>query len=185
MIVYHGSSKSNLKNLEYSEENSRFGGDMNLVHGSGIYLTISKEEALAYATASLYKVHISAPIFDATDTENLENFVSALFSKWEVPDLVQHSAIQTLIKQTAMGKISGVGFADSLLTVLSNDFSLYAPILQGVFNDDLDKLESEVKSAFNFPYIKVHHQMNGTDWVIGLDHSGVGLEILEETIIVD
>jgi len=184
MIVYHGSSCSKLKRLEYSEETSRFGGEMNLVHGAGIYLTVSKEEALAYATASLYTIKVSGEVFDATDSEILSSFVASLFNSWNV-DLshLQNTSIQSLIKKTSQGKISGVGFSQSLFIVISNEISLYGEIIQDKFNDDLDALENSIKAAFSYPLVKIHHQGNNTDWIICLDHDGRGIEIVEEEII--
>ena len=181
MIVYHGSSRNGLKNLEYSEENSRFGGDANLLHGAGIYLTTSSSEAMAYATASLYKIKVTGYIFDTTDKEVLQDFVSSLFKSWGVDQrLVNNNEIQSLIRNTTKGESSGVGFGIGLFTVLSNEISLYSEILKGKFNDDIDSLDDAINTAFHYRLIKVKHKGNNTDWVVCLDHDGNGLEILEE-----
>ena len=181
MIVYHGSSKNGLKNLEYSEELSRFGGEANLLHGAGIYLTTSSSEAMAYATASLYKIKVTGYVFDATDQAVLQDFVSTLFKSWGVNQkLIKNNMIQKLIQTTTKGESSGVGFGTGLFTVLSNEISLYSEILQGKFNDDIDALDNAIKSAFHYSLIKVKHKGNNTDWVVCLNHDGNGLEIIEE-----
>lgn len=186
MKAYHGSHLSNLKNLTYQEENSRFGGDANLVHGAGIYFTLSKDEAKAYATASLYTVEITGPIFDATDKEVLNNYILQMLSSWGVSlEIVNHPTIQNLIKQTVKGETSGVIFARSLADIFSNEISLYQEVLKSHFKDDIDELYKNTESFFNYSFVKVFHKGNQTYWVICLNHDGVGIEILEEEINSD
>ena len=181
MKAYHGSHLSGLKKLIYTEENSRFGGDANLVHGAGIYLTISKEEALAYATSSLYSIEISGEVFDATDPEVLKAFILNLLNTWNVSlDIINNETLKSLIKRTSQGDISGVSFAKNISDVFSNDYSLYSAVLQEKFQDDIDALSSSVESLFHFKLIKIRHKGNGTDWVICTDHDGYGLEIIDE-----
>ena len=184
MLVYHGSHVSGLKKLSYTEENSRFGGEANLVHGAGIYLTVSKEEARAYATSSLYTLEVSGDVFDATDREVLQEYVVNLLKSWKVSEeIVNHKTIQNLIRQTSLGESSGVVFAKNLGDVFANEIDLYGEILQERFLDDVDALCSATESSFSYRLIKVRHKGNQTDWVICLDHEGLGLEILEEETI--
>lgn len=183
MVYYHGSSVSGLKTLEYAEDFSRFGGDANLLHGAGIYLTDTENEAMAYATSSLYKVQVNGSIFDTTDTENLEDFVKNLFHTWGVdPDNSKHPMIQSIILSTSRGDISGVGFPEALFTVISNESDLYHLACE-VFDEDIDKVNESVHAQFYYKLIKVRHKGNGTNWIICLDHSGYGLEILEEITV--
>ena len=184
MKAYHGSHLSGLKGLTYTEENSRFGGDANLVHGAGIYLTLSKNEAKAYATSSLYTLEVTGDIFDATDEEVLQEYVKQLLKSWDVDlQLAENSTIQNLIKQTARGDTSGVYFGKNLSDVFSNDISLYSYILQDKFNDDIDALCESAEQAFQYNLIKIRHKGNGTNWIICLDHEGSGLEIINEEVI--
>lgn len=184
MKAYHGSHSSGLKKLTYTEQNSRFGGEANLVHGAGIYLTLSKNEAKAYATSSLYTIEVTGEVFDATDEEVLQEYVKNLFNQWNLdPSLLENKTIQNLIKQTAQGDTSGVSFAKNLADVFVNDFNLYFPILQEKFNDDIDSLSEATESAFYYKLIKLKHKGNGTYWIICLDHEGLGLEIVHEELI--
>ncbi len=184
MKAYHGINMYNLKSLTYQEENSRFGGDANLVHGAGIYLTLSKEEAKAYATSSLYTVNITKPVFDATDKEVLTNYVLDLLSSWKVSlEIIKHPTIQNLIRQTIKGETSGVIFSRSLADILSNEIYLYEEVLKNYFEDDIDALYKITESFFTYKFIKVYHKGNGTYWIICLDHEGLGIEIIEEESI--
>lgn len=184
MKAYHGSHSSGLKKLTYTEENSRFGGEANLVHGAGIYLTLSKNEAKAYATSSLYTIEITGEVFDASDEEVLQSYVKDLFNQWNLDrSLTENKTIQNLIKQTAQGHTSGVSFAKNLADVFANDISLYSPVLQEKFNDDIDSLFEATESAFYYKLIKIKHKGNGTYWIICLDHEGQGLEIVDEELI--
>lgn len=184
MKAYHGSHSSGLKKLTYTEENSRFGGEANLVHGAGIYLTLSKNEAKAYATASLYTLEITGEVFDATDEEVLQDYVKDLFKNWNLDlELANNKTIQNLIKQTTQGHTSGVSFAKNLSDVFSNDISLYSSILQEKFQDDIDALSEATESSFHYKLVKIKHKGNGTYWVICLDHEGRGIEIVEEELM--
>jgi hypothetical protein len=183
MKAYHGSHQSGLKKLTYTEENSRFGGDANLVHGAGIYLTLSKEEAKAYATSSLYTLEISGEVFNATDEEVLSNFVLQLCNSWDISkDILSNSNIQSLIKRTACGDISGVAFAKNVSDIFSNDINLYSEILHSKFNDDLDALLDATESFFHYKLIQIRHKGNGTDWIICIDHEGTGIAVVSEEI---
>lgn len=181
MLAYHGSHQTGLTKLTYTEENSRFGGEANLVHGAGIYLTLSKEEAKAYATASLYTVNITGEVFDATDENILSNYIIQICKSWNLSvKILKTKTIQDLIKRTARGDVSGISFAKNVSDIFSNDISLYSEILQNKFNDDVDALSDAAESFFQYKLIKVRHKGNGTDWVICLNHDGSGLEVVSE-----
>lgn len=179
MICYHGSHLKGLKKLTYSEENSRFGGEQKLVYGAAIYLTTSAEEAKAYAAGgSYYKVRISNKVFDATSKEELEAFIKEFEKSIGVDEsLLDNSDINVLIRDTLLGKSSGIDFASNVFMVISNDLSLYY-IISDFFQNDLDACLDHISSLFKTSFIKINRKEN--TWVICLDKEGTGMEILEE-----
>lgn len=143
MIVYHGSHLKGLKELTYTEEMSRFGGDQNLKHGAGIYLTTSIKEAKAYATSGVYyKVRVKGEVFDATDRSALIAFISQLEKELGSDGLLlKNKEINETIEITIKGQSSGVAFAHQLLNVIQNVEVLYSPFVFKHFNGDLDAME--------------------------------------------
>lgn len=182
MLAYHGSSQSGLKKLEYSEELSRFGGEENLVHGAGIYLTTSFTEAMAYATSSLYKIKVSGEIFDATDPEALTSVVQSIAKELNDSEnlLMNHLYIKLEIGYTSNGIHSAISFPKNIANIIENDPVLYEQIVGKSLNYDLDKLEEIINSLFQYKIIKIKHRGNNTHWIICLSHDGSGLEIIEE-----
>ena len=187
MTCYHGSPKKGLKQLNYTEDQSRFGGADGLLHGAAIYLTISENEAKAYAAGgSCYKLNINAPVFDATDENELVNFITKFASKNDLAiDLfLANYHIQALIKNTLSGKSSGVIFADHLFTIISNEFSLYNSVIVEKFNEDSDECLASLNGLFNYSFVKLNHVGSSEEfrtWVLCLDKDGKGIEILAET----
>lgn len=184
MICYHGSHAKGLTQLSYSEENSRFGGEQGLIHGAAIYLTLSEEEAKAYATGgSYYKVKVSGNIFDATDAGELMDLIHRFEHSLGLEDYVSRDpSILELIKHTVMGKCSGVVFATNVFRIISNDMGLYSAIIEDVFNQDSDACLDSLTQLFNYSLIKLNNNENET-WVLCLDQAGAGLEIIEEIIL--
>lgn len=189
MICYHGSPKKGLKQLTYSDEQSRFGGADGLLHGAAIYLTISESEAKAYAMGgSCYKLNINAPVFDATDKDELINFIKNFSVKNNVDadSLLSNYHIKALIKNTLAGKSSGIIFADNLFTIISNEVDLYHSVIVDNFNEDSDACLSSLQSLFTYSFVKLNHIGSSDElrtWVLCLDRDGKGIEILEETLI--
>lgn len=168
MKVFHGSNIAGLKELVVNN-------DANLLHGPGIYLTFSKEEAKGYGS-SLYQVKVTGAVFDTTDPSVLELFVTTLFSSHGVTlKHLKNPAIQDLIKWTVAGKSSGVFFHDGLFVALTEDPVLYQEVILKHFGD-LDTLLSEINTQFNYKLIKVKSDLG--DWLISL--TGAGLEIESE-----
>lgn len=181
MIVYHGSPKTGLKELSYTEELSRFGGEEGLKHGSGIYLTTSLKEAQAYAVGgSCYKIRVLGDVFDATDREVLENFVLEIEKECGVEGLLlKNQGIKDVIRLTLRGEVSGINFSKALKDVVDNDVDLYQSLVVPYFQGDLDKVDNFFSSRFSPKAIKLNNT-GSESWVIGLDLSGSNLEIIEE-----
>lgn len=185
MIAYHGSHLKGLKQLTYSEGNSRFGGEDRLLHGAAIYLTVSENEAKAYATSgSYYKVQINGEIFDATDKNVLESFIRKFEKKHNIDDvLICNRYIQALISDTLSGKSSAIVFATNIDRIISNDEALYLAIIGEVFNEDADQCSQSLNELFYYKLIKLNNVSSDT-WVLCLDQTGSCLEILEEIDII-
>jgi hypothetical protein len=181
MIAYHGSSKRGLKTLTYSEDQSRFGGENGLKHGAGVYLTTSANEAKAYATGgSYYIVRVLGQVFDATNIEELQNFVKLVGEKLNYPSLLKNIKIRDLIKQTNIGVISAVNFAKQIADIISNEESLYSAITSNFHN--IDELDPSINSLFVFDLIKLKNNDHET-WIICLRSSERNLEIIEEIAV--
>jgi hypothetical protein len=181
MIAYHGSHLKGLKQLTYSEENSRFGGEDRLLHGAAIYLTVSEIEAKAYATSgSYYRVQIKGEIFDATDKDVLESFIKKFEKKHNIEDvLIKNKNIQSLIADTLSGKSSAVVFSTNIDRIIANDESLYWAIIGDFFNEDSDQCSQSLADLFSYKLIKLNNVSSDT-WVLCLDQTGSCLEIIEE-----
>ena len=181
MILYHGSPKTGLKELRFSEEMSRFGGEMGLKHGLGTYLTTSLDEAIAYAVGgSYYLVKVKGQVFDTTDREEMMGFISEIESEFKCEGLLsQNSLILEVINQTMIGRISGINFARAILNAINDQESLYNDFTLKYFEGDLDKVDSYFSSRFNYQAIKLNNLGSAT-WVIILDPEGANLEIIEE-----
>jgi len=181
MIVWHGSGEKGLHKLEYSEDFSRFGGADGLKYGAAIYMTLSEEEAKAYATGgSYYKVEVSGEVFDATDEEVLNNFVKDLGTKLGYDgDLTEDGDIQSLIKYTLEGKSSGLDFADNVSLVIGNNEYLYNAIVVDLLEEDIDALDDIAEKAFHWNKVILNN--NETQkWLLCTSEEGEGLTILEE-----
>lgn len=178
MLIYHGSPISGLNELTYTEEQSRFGGEMGLFHGSGIYLTTSLEEAISYSCGgSYYIVKVKGDIFDATQEESINSFIKEL--DLDCQELLSNEQIQCLIKNTVSGRISAVAFDHNVKSVISNDIGLYNSIVCENFNEDLDKLNDFIQERFYYKNIYLNNAFSQS-WVICLDKNGLSLKILEE-----
>jgi hypothetical protein len=177
MIAYHGSSIRGLKNLTYSEEQSRFGGEKGLKHGAGIYLTTSQEEAKAYANGgSVYTINLSGSVFDSTDKNNLKDFVSLIGSKINF-NLNDNKTIILMIHQVSIGVISAINFTSQIAEVILNDQSLYS-IVENSFDSDIDLVEPFIQSFFNYDNILLSNNEKET-WIISLRNHDK-LHIIEE-----
>ena len=185
MIVFHGSHQSNLNQLEYSEENSRFGGDDGLIHGAAIYMTFSEEEAQAYATGgSYYKVAVSGDIFDATDEFSMMEFVRSVEEGLNCHDcLSTHPATKELINDTLSGKTSGVVFARNLANLVGNHEDLYNQIVVEKFNEDIDSCMDTIEGLFHWKLVRLNNS-NSQQWLLCTDPNGYGLEIISELNIL-
>lgn len=189
MICYHGSPTKGLKQLTYTEDQSRFGGADGLLHGAAIYLTVSESEAKAYAGGgSCYKLNINAPVFDATDKDELIGFIKKFSQKHDldVNLLLDNYHIKALIKNTLSGKSSGTIFAEHIFTIISNEFSLYNSVIVDKFNEDSDECLASLNSLFTYSFIKINHIGSSEEfrtWVLCLDRDGKGIEILEEIAV--
>lgn len=182
MLAYHGSHVSGLKQLEYTEENSRFGGKDKLLHGAGIYLTLSRTEAEGYGE-HLYIVNVVGSVFDTTNESVLELFINTFFSDHGINlKHIKNKEIQSLIRLTTIGEASGVFFHKDLFLVLTNEYSLYHDILETAFKGDSDLLLKELELSFPYNLIQIRNKSNGNDWLICLSPEGKGLDIIEETI---
>lgn len=182
MILYHGSPKSGLKELQFSEELSRFGGEMGLKHGLGTYLTTSLDEAIAYAAGgSYYLVQVKGEIFDSTDEEVLKNFITSIEAEFDCPGLLlENSLIKETLKQIVSGKISGINFAKAICDSINDQEGLYNAFTKPYFNGDLDKIDQYFSDRFNYQAIKLNN-IGSSTWVVILDPTGANVEILEET----
>lgn len=182
MKLYHGSPRTGLKELIYSEELSRFGGDQKLLHGAGIYLTTSIQEANAYAMGgSIYLVDVHSEIFDATDPEILDQFIKQVENKIQYSYLRENSLIQTVIKKTLSGESSAMNFAQNINHSIANDEGLYNDIIVNLFDSDIDKCENTILSLFNYKFIKLNN-VTSQPWVIGINTEESDIEILEEIV---
>ena len=181
MIVFHGSERANLKQLEYSEENSRFGGEQGLIHGAAIYMTFSEQEAQAYATSgSYYKVEVSGEIFDATDEFSMLEFVRMVEKELNCEDyLTTHPATKQLISDTISGKTSGVMFARNLANIVGNHEDLYYQIVVDKFDEDIDACMDTIENLFHWKLVKLNNSSD-QQWLLCIDPQGYGLDIVSE-----
>lgn len=183
MTLYHGSPKSGLKELQFSEELSRFGGEMGLKHGLGTYLTTSLEEAIAYAAGgSYYLVQVKGEIFDTTDKEVMKEFIKKIETEFNCSGLLlENELIMNVINQTIEGRISGINFSRSICNAINDQEALYNNFTLTYFDGDLDKMDEYFSKQFNYQAIKLNNIGSAT-WVIILDPTGSNVEILEEVL---
>lgn len=181
MIAYHGSPRTGLKKLEYSTDLSRF-GEHNLLHGAGIYLTLSQKEAKAYAMGgSVYTVEVSGEVFDTTDISELDLFVRTFLSNIGASaELSKNKVLQKTLNMITTGEISGADLVHTLFSVMGNEMELYYGVIEEFFEGDSDKCLSELEALFHYKKVRIRHGQDGTDWIICLDKEGSGLEIIEE-----
>jgi hypothetical protein len=184
MIVYHGSHKAGLKELEFTEDNSRFGGEESLIHGAAIYMTFNKSEAEAYATSgSVYTVEVNGDYFDATSKEVLLDFIYLVEDHFSLSEsIINETNIKGLISKTLSGQTSGLIFARNLADVISDTEYLYNLIVLDELEEDIDRLYQEIEELFHWQIVKLNNSEDQV-WVLCADHSGYDLEIIEETII--
>jgi len=183
MIVFHGSSKSDLKELVFKEENSRFLSAFKDTYGCGIFLAEQKELASSYAMPSLYTVKINSPVFDNTNINELKICLNELENELSIPNnfFIKNNLIFETIELISKGQLGQL--FRQLQLIIDSDYDLYQEVSEFAGEDFSELIDSFEKSwLIKYPVYKYHDTDIGNIFIC-YDYDGKPLEIIDEEII--